>query len=55
MQAQKAGTWPFGGPFTYIEDVFSTYLYAGAGATQSINNGIDVTGKGALVWLKNRS
>ena len=21
---QKAGTWPFGGPFVYIEDVFST-------------------------------
>jgi hypothetical protein len=39
----------------YIEEVFSNYIYAGAGATQSINNGIDVTGKGALVWLKNRS
>jgi len=21
-QAQGAGTWPFGGPFNYIEDVF---------------------------------
>ena len=38
----------------YIEDVFSTWLYTGTGATQSINNGIDVTGKGALVWLKRR-
>ena len=40
---------------TYIEEVFSTWLYAGTGATQSINNGIDVTGKGALIWLKNRT
>jgi len=40
---------------TYIEDVFSTWLYTGTGATQSINNGIDVTGKGALVWLKRRN
>jgi hypothetical protein len=27
---------------TYIEDVFSTYLYTGNGSTQSINNGIDL-------------
>lgn len=39
---------------TYIEDVFSTYLYTGNGATQTINNGIDLAGKGGLVWVKNR-
>jgi len=55
MQAQKAGTWPFGGPFTYIEDVFSTYLYTGDGTGQTINNGIDLAGKGGLVWFKPRS
>lgn len=27
-------------PVTYIEDVFSTYLYTGNGSTQTINNGI---------------
>jgi len=27
MQATAAGLWPVNGPF-YIEDVFSTYLYA---------------------------
>jgi hypothetical protein len=54
MQAQKTGTWPFGGPFTYIEDVFSTYLYTGTGATQTITNGIDLAGKGGLVWTKSR-
>lgn len=39
----------------YIEDVFSTYLYTGNGSTQAINNGIDLAGKGGLVWAKARS
>jgi hypothetical protein len=39
----------------YIEDVFSTYLYTGNGSTQTITNGIDLSTKGGLVWLKNRS
>jgi len=39
----------------YIEDVFSTYLYTGNSSTQTINNGIDLAGKGGLVWLKSRS
>ena len=39
----------------YIEDVFSTYLYTGTGAAQTITNGIDLAGKGGLVWLKSRS
>ena len=55
LQAQKTGTWPFGGPFNYIEDVFSTYLYTGNGATQTITNGIDLAGKGGLTWIKKRS
>ena len=55
MQAQGAGTWPFGGPFNYIEDVFSTYLYTGNGSTQTITNGIDLAGKGGMVWGKGRS
>jgi len=40
---------------TYIEDVFSTYLYTGNGATQTITNGIDLAGEGGAVWIKNRS
>ena len=40
---------------TYIEDVFSTYLYTGTGSTQTINNGIDLAGKGGMVWLKDRT
>jgi hypothetical protein len=43
------------GPVTYIEDVFSTYLYTGNGSTQTITNGIDLSGKGGLVWAKSRS
>ena len=39
----------------YIEDVFSTWLYTGNGSTQTINNGIDLAGKGGMVWGKNRS
>ena len=39
----------------YIEDVFSTYLYTGNGSTQTITNGIDLSGEGGLVWWKNRT
>jgi hypothetical protein len=45
---------PAGG-VTYIEDVFSTYLYTGTGASQTINNGIDLAGKGGLVFQKERT
>ncbi len=38
----------------YIEDVFSTYLYAGTGAVLTITNGIDLDGEGGLVWIKDR-
>ena len=52
---QKQGLWPVAGNFLYIEDVFSTYLYTGTGAAQTITNGIDLSGKGGLVWMKGRS
>jgi hypothetical protein len=38
----------------YIEDVFSTYLYQGTSANQTITNGIDLSTKGGLVWCKGR-
>jgi hypothetical protein len=50
----KNATWPPNGPF-YVEDVFSTYLYPGNGSTQTINNGINLSGKGGLVWIKGRT
>jgi hypothetical protein len=45
---------------TYVDDVFSTYVYEGNGAgegtvMQSIDNGIDLAGEGGLVWIKRRS
>jgi hypothetical protein len=39
----------------YIEDVFSTYLYTGNSTTQAITNGIDLSTKGGLVWIKPRN
>ena len=44
-----------GGTATYIEDVFSTYLYTANGASQTITNGIDLAGNGGMVWTKSRS
>ena len=38
----------------YVDDVFSTFLYEGTGSAQTINNGIDLSGKGGLVWVKSR-
>ena len=38
----------------YVDDVFSTYLYEGNGGPQTIANGIDLSGEGGLVWLKDR-
>ena len=39
---------------TYIDDVFSTFLYNGTGSTKSINNGINLADKGGLTWTKSR-
>jgi len=50
MSAGGAGSTP-----VYVDDVFSTYLYTGTGATQSINNGIDLATKGGMTWIKSRS
>jgi hypothetical protein len=47
-----------GGPAAvpnYIEECFATHLYTGNGSTQTITNGIDLSTKGGLVWLKSRS
>jgi hypothetical protein len=52
----KQGLWPIAGNLApVVEDVFSTWLYTGNSSTQTITNGIDLAGKGGLVWLKGRS
>ena len=42
-----------GGKKTYIDDVFSTFLYTGNASDKTITNNIDFSDKGGLVWLKN--
>ena len=39
---------------TYLDDVFSTYLYDGNSTTLSVNSGVDNT-KGGMIWFKARS
>ena len=44
-----------GGDPLYVEDVFSTFLYNGTGSSNAIDNGIDLSGEGGLVWGKRRN
>ena len=45
-----------GGDNLYVEDVFSTYLYAGNGNVAfDITNNIDLSGEGGMVWIKIRN
>ena len=39
----------------YLDEVFSTYLHTGTGASNSINNSVDLSGEGGLVWIKQRN
>ena len=39
----------------YSDSVFSAFTYTGNGATQTITNGIDLAGKGGMVWVKSRN
>ncbi len=39
----------------YVDDVFSTFLLTGNGASsRSVQNGLDLDGEGGLVWFKAR-
>ena len=51
LQAAAGGA---GGAGLDVDEVFSTYLWTGTGSAFSVNNGIDLSGEGALVWIKNR-
>lgn len=55
---QKLGQWPTAGnvnPNAFIENLFSTYLYTGTGAAQTITNGVNLSANGGMVWFKARS
>jgi len=43
-----------GGAGLDVDEVFSTTLYSGTNANQTITNGIDLSGEGGLVWTKAR-
>ena len=43
------------GEITYVDDVFSTFLYDGNDTARSIVNGIDLDGEGGMVWIKARN
>jgi hypothetical protein len=54
----KQGIWPTAGnvdPSAFIENLFSTYLYTGNGTSQTITNGINLSGRGGMTWIKQRS
>ena len=54
---RSQGNWPTPGsvnPSAFIENLFQTWLYTGNGSTQTITNGIDLSGNGGLVWIKRR-
>ena len=56
MLNKKALSATAGAPaLLYVEDVFSTYLYTGNNSTQTITNGIDLSGEGGFVWIKART
>jgi hypothetical protein len=51
----QAASGQAGGAGLDIDEVFSTYLYDGSSAAQTITNGIDLAGEGGLVWTKGRT
>lgn len=54
----KGGNWPNAAninPAAFVDALFQTHLYTGTAQARSIVNGIDLSGKGGLIWSKNRS
>ena len=54
----KGGNWPNVAninPAAFVDGLFQTNIYIGDGSTQQITNGLNLSGKGGLVWSKERS
>ena len=54
----QAGDWPDptnASPSKFIENLFSCFAYTGNDGSKTITNGIDLSNKGGLVWIKDRS
>jgi hypothetical protein len=43
-----------GADYTYVDSLYSIDLYKGTGSTITINNGIDLSGEGGVVFIKRR-
>jgi len=55
VELQKKSKWPtVGNVVTNVDSLFSTFLYEGTGANIAIDNGIDLSGEGGLVWYRRR-
>ena len=44
-----------GGAGLDIDEVFRTYLYDGSSSSQTITNGLDLSGEGGMTWFKRRN
>jgi len=54
----KGGNWPNAAninPSAFVDALFQTHLYNGTSADLSINNDINLSGSGGLVWFKDRN
>ena len=40
---------------TYMDDIYSTYVYKGNSADRTITTGVDIKGQGGMIWVKKRS
>lgn len=38
-----------------VEEIFSTDLYVGNNSSKTITNGLDLSGEGGMIWIKNRT
>ena len=53
----KGGNWPNVAninPSAFVNALFQTHLYTGNNTSTAINHHIDLSGKGGMVWTKNR-
>jgi hypothetical protein len=44
-----------GGDKVYVDDVFNPFLYAGTDGALTGNSGLDLSGEGGMIWIKNRT
>ena len=54
-QSMIQGAAGAGGGDLYVEDVFHIQTHLGTGLPRTINNGIDISGEGALLWARTRN